>query len=127
MKRVTGIGGVFFKAKAQQPQLLEWYEKHLGISAHPEYGTQFSWRDADNPEKTGSTAWSIFKAESKYFDQPYMINYRVDNLDELLKALEAEGVQIDPKRDSSEYGKFAWITDPEGNRIELWEPPKEGN
>jgi len=121
MKRVTGIGGIFFKAK-DRGKLLEWYDKHLGIKADPEYGTTFDWRDKDDPEKEGVTAWSVFKQESKYFDQPFMINYRVDDLDGLLKALEAEGVQIDPKREDYDYGKFAWIIDPEGNRIELWQP-----
>lgn len=125
MKRVTGIGGIFFKAKpGNQATLLEWYEKHLGIKAHPEYGTAFEWRDKENPEKEGMTTWSIFKPESKYFDQPFMVNYRVDDLDALLEALKAEGVEIDPKRESADYGKFAWIIDPEGNGIELWEPPK---
>jgi len=124
MKRVTGIGGIFFKTK-DRTQMLEWYDKHLGIKADPEYGTTFEWRDKDNPEKTGMTVWSLFKEESKYFERPFMINYVVDDMDALLKALEEEGVRIDPKRDNHEYGKFAWIYDPEGNRIELWEPPKE--
>jgi len=123
MKKVTGIGGIFFKAN-DQPKMLEWYEKNLGIKADPNYGTSFEWREKDDPQKEGQTAWSVFKSESKYFEQPYMINYRVDDLDALLEALEAEGVRIDPKRDNAEYGKFAWIYDPEGNRIELWEPPK---
>jgi predicted enzyme related to lactoylglutathione lyase len=122
MKRVTGIGGIFFKAD-DRGKLLEWYDKHLGIKADPEYGTAFEWREKD-AETTGMTAWSVFKGESKYFERPFMINYRVDDLDALLKALEDEGVRIDPKRDSHDYGKFAWIYDPEGNRIELWEPPK---
>ena len=123
MKRVTGIGGIFFKTK-ERGKVLEWYEKHLGIKADPEFGTAFEWLDKDDPQKKGMTIWSAFKQESKYFDQPFMINYRVDDLDALLKALEAEGVEIDPKRENMEYGKFAWIVDPEGNRIELWEPPK---
>ncbi len=124
MKRVTGIGGVFFKA-SDRGKLIEWYDKHLGIKADPEHGTAFEWREKDDPQKTGMTAWSLFKEESKYFERQFMINYRVDDLDALLKALEAEGVRIDPKRESADYGKFAWIYDPEGNRIELWEPPKE--
>jgi predicted enzyme related to lactoylglutathione lyase len=125
MKRVTGIGGIFFKAKSDdQARLLEWYDKHLGIKADPNYGTAFEWRDKDDPQKEGMTTWSIFKRESKYFDQPFMVNYRVDDLDALLEALKAEGVEIDTKRENHEYGKFAWIVDPDGNRIELWEPPK---
>jgi predicted enzyme related to lactoylglutathione lyase len=123
MKRVTGIGGIFFKAK-DRPRMLEWYEKHLGIKADPEYGTAFEWLDKDDPKTTGMTAWSLFKDESTYFNRPFMVNYRVEDLDALVEALKAEGVEIDPKRDSSEFGKFAWIIDPEGNRIELWEPPK---
>jgi predicted enzyme related to lactoylglutathione lyase len=85
----------------------------------------FEWREKDDPSKEGMTVWAVFKQESKKFDGPFMVNYRVDDLDGLLAALEVEGVEIDPKRDNSEYGKFAWITDPEGTRIELWEPPKE--
>lgn len=123
MKRVTGIGGIFFKAKDNH-KLLEWYDKHLGIKAHPEYGTAFEWLDKDDPKKTGMTTWSVFKDESKYFDRPFMVNYRVDDLDALLVVLKTEGVEID-KSENSDYGKFAWIIDPEGNRIELWEPPKE--
>ena len=124
MKRVTGIGGIFFKAK-NQPELREWYEKHLGISSDPQYGTAFEWREKEDPQKEGMTTWSLFKSESKYFEGPFMVNYRVDDLDALLQALETEGVRIDPKRENYDYGKFAWIYDPDGNRIELWEPPKE--
>lgn len=123
MKRVTGIGGIFFKAQ-DRSKLLEWYDQHLGIKGNPEYGTMFEWREKDDPQKEGMTVWTVFKQDSKHFEQPFMVNYRVDNLDALLKALEAEGVRIDPKREDHEYGKFAWIFDPEGNRIELWEPPK---
>ncbi|MGZ4788097.1 MAG: VOC family protein [Terriglobales bacterium] len=121
MKRVTGIGGIFFKS-GDRARLLEWYDKHLGIKADPEQGTTFEWRDKDNPEATGMTVWSVFQSESRYFERPFMINYRVDDLDALLKVLEAEGVRIDPKRENCDYGKFAWIYDPDGNRIELWEP-----
>lgn len=127
MKRVTGIGGIFFKA--QDPQkMYEWYEKHLGLKQDTAgAGVMLHWREAENPEEMGMTVWSIFKQDSKYFDpsrSPFMINYRVENLDALLEALRAEGVQIDPKREDHDYGRFAWIMDPEGNRIELWEPPK---
>jgi len=125
MKRVTGIGGIFIKAK-DRGRLLDWYDQHLGIKADPEQGTVFEWRDVDDPQSKGMTIWSLFKGESNYFDRPFMVNYRVDDLDALLEVLKAEGVEIDPKRESFEYGKFAWIIDPEGNRIELWEPPKSG-
>jgi predicted enzyme related to lactoylglutathione lyase len=123
MKRVTGIGGIFFKAN-DRAALLGWYEKHLGIKANPEWGTMFEWREKDDPSKEGMTVWAVFKEESKKFDRPFMMNYRVDDLDALLVALATEGVEIDPKRDNTDYGKFAWIVDPEGNRVELWEPPK---
>ncbi|MGD0696007.1 MAG: VOC family protein [Terriglobia bacterium] len=127
MKRVTGIGGIFFKS-GNQAKLLEWYERHLGIKADPNTGTAFHWREEDDPSKKGLTAWSIFPAETKYFDPSrsnFMLNYRVEDLDGLLKVLAEEGVEIDPKREDYEYGRFAWIMDPDGNRIELWEPPKE--
>jgi predicted enzyme related to lactoylglutathione lyase len=128
MNRVTGLGGVFLKANDPKAQYA-WYEKHLGIKAKAEAGgAMFHWRYADDPEKTGMTIWSMFPQNTKYFgtgSQTQMLNYIVDDLDSLLEALKAEGVEIDPKGMQEEYGKFAWITDPEGNRIELWEPPKE--
>ncbi|MBI3871889.1 MAG: VOC family protein [candidate division Zixibacteria bacterium] len=129
-KRVTGIGGIFFKANDPK-RLFEWYRTHLGIAPDPRdepdwTGFTFRWRDPDNPERVGSTVWSIFPRSSRYFgsgDQPYMINYRVDNLDGLLAELRREGVTIGDHVEESEYGKFGWITDPEGNRVELWQPP----
>ena len=127
MKRVTGLGGLFFKAKDPKA-MYEWYQKHLGIQGEAGPGAMFHWRDAADPEKTGITVWSIFPQTTKYFDPstaPFMMNFRVDNLTELLKALREEGVTIDPKVEDHDYGKFAWITDPEGNRIELWEPAPE--
>jgi predicted enzyme related to lactoylglutathione lyase len=128
MKRVTGIGGIFFKAQDQE-KLYQWYEKHLGIQRDlGGQGAAFHWRESENPEQEGLTAWAIFPENTKYFDpspSKCMINYRVDDLDALLEALKNEGVQIDPKREDYDYGRFAWIMDPEGNRIELWEPPKE--
>lgn len=124
MKRVTGIGGIFFKAK-DPDKLREWYREHLGIEAES-WGYHFQWRD--DPQKDGgTTVWSVFPDTSKYFGpstQPFMINYRVADLTELLNELRAAGVEVDPKSgDDSEYGKFGWVMDPEGNRIELWEPP----
>jgi predicted enzyme related to lactoylglutathione lyase len=107
-----------------------WYEKHLGIKREADgSGAMFHWLDANEPEKSGLTIWSIFPENTKYFDPskaPFMLNYRVDDLHALLAALKAEGVAVDPKVEEADYGKFAWITDPEGNRIELWEPPKAG-
>jgi catechol 2,3-dioxygenase-like lactoylglutathione lyase family enzyme len=131
MKRVTGIGGIFFKSENHQ-QLYDWYEKHLGIQrdSHGQ-GASFPWRelrgaDGSEPGPEGSTAWSIFPATTKYFGASkagFMVNYRVDNLDALLEDLKKSGVEIDPHREEADYGRFAWITDPDGNRIELWEPP----
>lgn len=128
MKRVTGLGGVFFKAE-NPGALMEWYRDRLGLQPEP-YGpsVNFEWRDADDPSKSGSTVWSIFEKDTEYFgtkNAGFMMNFRVDDIDALLEALAAEGVEIDPKREDHEYGRFAWIVDPEGNRIELWEPPKE--
>jgi len=127
MKRVTGIGGIFFKSENPR-KLYDWYERHLGIKADPNSGAMFNWRDAEDPSKKGMTIWSIFPAATKYFDpsrSSFMLNYRVEDLDGLLAALKEEGVEIDPKREDYQYGRFAWIMDPDGNRIELWEPPKE--
>ena len=132
MKRVTGIGGIFFKSE-NPSQLYEWYEKHLGIQREPHgQGACFAWREpgaADGSEAgaEGMTTWCIFPATTKYFGASkagFMINYRVENLDALLEDLKKSGVEIDPHREDYEYGRFAWITDPDGNRIELWEPPK---
>lgn len=123
MKRVTGIGGIFFKAKDPE-QLKAWYRTHLGIESES-WGAVFHWRD-DPRSADASTAWSVFTEETKYFEpgqKPFMINYRVADLHSLLDQLRAEGVEVDPKVDESEFGKFGWVMDPEGNRIELWEPP----
>ena len=120
MPRVTGIGGVFFKS-ANPDRLYEWYEKHLGM-ARGEGGVLFR----DDP---GTTVWAVFPASTKYVEPstaPFMLNYRVDDLDGMLEKLRAEGVDIDPKREDYEYGRFAWIRDPDGNRIELWEPRTPG-
>jgi len=126
IKRVVGLGGIFFKASNPE-KMYEWYEKHLGIQGKPEAGAMFPWRRADDPTQESLTVWSIFPQHTKYFGAgaaPFMINYQVEDLDALLEALRAEGVTIDPKREDHEYGRFAWIMDPEGNKIELWEPPK---
>jgi predicted enzyme related to lactoylglutathione lyase len=125
-KRVIGIGGIFFKARDPQ-RMYEWYAQHLGIKGKPGQGAMFHWRRADDPKQETVTVWSVFPQDTKYFapsGAAFMINYQVEDLDAVLKALHAEGVTIDPKRQDDEYGKFAWIIDPEGNRIELWEPPK---
>jgi catechol 2,3-dioxygenase-like lactoylglutathione lyase family enzyme len=128
MKRVTGIGGIFFKADNPE-KLYQWNEKHHGITRAPDgSGAMFESRDAQDIDKKGMTIWSIFPRDTKYFgssNSALMINYRVDDLDALLKLLQEEGVEIDPHREDYEYGRFAWIADPEGRRIELWEPPKK--
>jgi predicted enzyme related to lactoylglutathione lyase len=123
MKRVTGIGGVFFKCKNPEAQM-DWYRQHLGL-VMDNYGTSFQWRQADNPQQMGHTAWSTFDEGSNYFGQPqqqYMINYRVQNIEALVAQLKAEGVTIADEIESFEYGKFVHILDLEGNRVELWEP-----
>jgi len=120
---VTGIGGIFFKSK-DPAAAKDWYKKHLGLDTD-EYGTTFEWRQAADPNKKGFTQWSPFKNDTEYFgqsDNQYMINYRVDHLEDLVKLLNAEGVTIIDKIETFEYGKFVHIEDLEGNRIELWEP-----
>jgi predicted enzyme related to lactoylglutathione lyase len=127
VKRVTGIGGIFFKSSNPE-KLYQWYEKHLGIHGPDGTGATFECRDAEDAQKKGMTVWSIFPQPTKYFDpsrSSFMINYRVDDLDALLEVLKQEGVEIDPKREDYDYGRFAWIMDPDGNRVELWEPPKK--
>ena len=123
MGRVTGLGGVFFKS--QDPKrLYAWYERHLGLRRE-EGGVFFRWRDAESGAP-GTTVWAVFENGSTYFDPsraPFMLNYRVDNLDLLLEKLRAADAQVDERREDSQYGRFAWVTDPDGNRIELWEPP----
>lgn len=124
--RVTGLGGIFFKAKNTK-KLQAWYRKHLGLPLDPAWGgCTFDWRDAKDPTKEGCTVWSAFEPDTEYFgkgQQTHMINYRVANLKRVLAALKKEGVWIDPKTEESEFGKFGWIKDGEGNRIELWQPP----
>lgn len=126
MARVTGIGGIFFKSKGDRAELAEWYRKHLGVHLEDFGGAVFRWPD-DNAEDKGVTAWHIAGATSKWFhpsDASFMINYRVDDLDEMLADLRASGVQIVRGPESHENGKFAWILDPDGNKVELWQPMK---
>jgi predicted enzyme related to lactoylglutathione lyase len=125
MKRVTGLGGVFFKT-TDPKKTKEWYGKHLGLPID-EYGVSFKWLEVDNKDakEPAVTAWSPFAADTKYFqpsEKPFMFNYRVENLVELLKMLKEEGVQIVGEIEEYPYGKFGWIMDPDGNKIELWEP-----
>lgn len=121
MARITGIGGIFIKAR--DPEALKaWYARHLGLAIEAWGGLAFS--NADDPQ--GQTIWSVFNAESAYFapsTAPFMVNYRVDDLDALLARLRAEGCAVDARTDRSEHGHFGWVMDPEGNRLELWQPP----
>lgn len=124
MKRVTGIGGIFFKAK--DPKALgDWYRKHLGIDVQDWGGAIFEWNAEGKSEVTGMTVWNVFSSSENLAPStaPFMINYRVADLHGLLSTLRAEGCSVDDKVEESEYGKFGWLMDPEGNRIELWEPP----
>jgi predicted enzyme related to lactoylglutathione lyase len=126
MQRVTGLGGVFFKSKDPE-KLFAWYEKHLGLRRDPAGGPSVAFRWRDDHDGDGMTVWSIFRDDTTYFAPSraaFMLNFRVADLDALLEVLRQEGVEIDPKREDFEYGRFAWIMDPDGNRIELWEPPK---
>ncbi len=123
MARVTGIGGVFLRSKDPKA-LAKWYSENLGITLSDFNGTGFQWSD-EVPAGTGMTAWSAFPQDTSYFgdgSQQSMINYRVDDLDALLATLSASGAWIDPKREDYAYGKFAWIKDCDGNRLELWQP-----
>jgi predicted enzyme related to lactoylglutathione lyase len=124
MRRVTGIGGIFMKANDPKA-LCAWYQKHLGIDVQDWGGTAFTWTDsAGNPTK-GTTVWSVGSAEGKQFapsKSTFMVNYRVEDLTGLLKALREEGCDVLDKTDDSEYGKFGWVMDPEGNKVELWQP-----
>jgi len=125
MKRVTGIGGVFFKAK-DAPALQAWYKRHLGVDVQPWGGTAFKWTGSDGKPISGTTAWTIAPENSNQFapsNAGFMINYRVEDLHALVAALKAEGCNVLDKIDDSEYGIFAWVIDPEGNKVELWEPP----
>ena len=124
--RILGIGGIFFKS-ANRDQTREWYAKHLGI-ADTGHGAMLPWREHDDPQKEHVTVWTVFPASTKYLDPspaPFMINYIVDDMDALLDRLKQEGVKIDPKRIDESYGRFAWIYDSEGNKIELWQPMPE--
>ena len=121
--RILGIGGVFFKS-ANRDQMREWYSKHLGLTDKGQ-GMMLPWREHDDPQKEHVTVWSVFPASTNYFDPshaPFMVNYIVDDLDALLDRLKQEGVKIDPKRMDESYGRFAWIYDLDGNKIELWQP-----
>lgn len=123
MKKVTGIGGIFFKCK--DPKIMrEWYQKHLGLNTN-QYGAVFEWRQGADSTRKGFTQWSPFGEKTKYFEpstKDFMINYRVENLEALVDELKKEDVAIVDKIETVEYGKFVHIIDVEGNKVELWEP-----
>lgn len=125
MQRVTGIGGVFFKSRDPQA-LAAWYQRHLGLDVQDWGGAVLRWNTPDNPGGVGTTTWSPFPADTGYFapsDAAFMINYRVADLLALLDTLRAEGVTIVGDMEESEFGRFAWVLDPEGRKLELWQPP----
>ena len=124
MAKITGIGGVFIKAQGKGPELAAWYQKHLGLTIEPFGGAILRWPD-DKAEDHGLTVWHTADKDSKWFspsNSSFMINYRVDNLGELLEQLRAAGVVVIQGPESHENGKFAWIMDPDQNKVELWEP-----
>ncbi len=125
-KKVIGIGGVFFKTEDTEATR-SWYAKHLGIESE-KWGAVFPWKRTEEDHNETYTAWSPFKKDTPYFgtgEQAFMINYQVENLDELLATLRSEGVHVFEETDSSEFGKFGWILDGEGNKVELWQPPDQ--
>lgn len=123
--RVVGIGGVFFKSP--DPQALKaWYQTRLGIEPSADGHVMFPWRDHNDPERLGTTSWSVFPQTTKYLDPspaPFMINYRVANLNALIERLRSEGIAVEGPTEEPGFGWFAWVMDPDQNRIELWEPP----
>jgi len=124
MAKITGIGGVFFKSKGDGATLAAWYRKHLGMALEDWGGAILRWPD-DKAEDRGLTVWHVAGKDSKWFSpsaSSFMINYRVDNLGELLEQLRAGSVEVIEGPKSDENGKFAWIMDPDGNKVELWEP-----
>jgi predicted enzyme related to lactoylglutathione lyase len=128
MKHVLGIGGIFFKANDPE-KLAAWYKQHLGLDVEEYGGVTFregTLAGESRPPRQAYTVWSPFAADTDYFapsEKPFMINFRVADLDALLSKLRAEGVTVDERTEKSEFGYFGWAMDPEGNRIELWEPP----
>ena len=125
MRRVTGIGGIFFQAK-DAPALQAWYKRHLGIDVQAWGGAAFTWTDPDGRPTGGTTIWSVAPEGSDQFapgSAPFMVNYRVEDLHAVVAALREEGCNVLEKVEDTEYGKFAWVIDPEGNKVELWQPP----
>ena len=126
MRRVTGIGGIFMSAK--DPKALgAWYKQHLGIDVQDWGGAAFTWADAEGNPFKGTTAWCVSPADGKQFapsKSTFMVNYRVEDLAALLQALREEGCEVLEMTDDPTFGKFGWVMDPEGNKVELWQPPE---
>ena len=124
MARITGIGGVFIKAKTDEKALAEWYKKNLGIKLEDWGGCALEWTE-DKAEDKGATAWAVAEPNTQWFspsESSFMINYRIDNMDEMIAQLKNAGTAILKGPEFHENGKFAWVMDPEGNKVELWEP-----
>lgn len=122
--RILGIGGVFFQSPDKQ-KLTDWYEKNLGLEGGSNEGVRFLWRLDEDPSKELCTTWAIFPKGTKYFEpsnSPFMINYIVDDLDAFLEKMKASDVKIDPHQEQYDFGRFAWIYDPDGNKLEIWQP-----
>ncbi len=125
MNRVTGVGGIFFCAK-DPVALRAWYKRHLGIDVQDWGGTAFPWANADGTPTTGMTVWSIGSDDGKHFapsKSSFMVNYRVEDLASLMQVLRDEGCEVIDMKDDPDFGKFGWVMDPEGNKVELWQPP----
>ena len=125
MAKVTGLGGLFFKA-TDVDTTRDWYSKHLGLEFSEWGGWGWEWRDRDDPDRVGRTEWAPFKADTEYMapsDQPFMMNFRVDDLDAMIQQLAAAGIELIGEPEDTEYGKFAWVMDPNGIKLELWQPP----
>lgn len=125
MKRVTGIGGIFFKAK-DPAALAAWYQRHLGLAVQPWGGAVFTWADDAGQPVGGTTIWSVAAQDAERFSPgvaPFMVNYRVADMRALVAVLREEGCQVLEPTEDGAHGRFAWVMDPEGNKVELWEPP----
>jgi len=124
MERVQGIGGIFFKAKDKEA-LAAWYRDHLGIPVESWGGASLRWADQHDADNA-FTVWSPFAADTSYFEpsqSSFMVNFRVKDLDAMLAQLRQAGARVDDRIEDSDFGRFGWVMDPEGNRIELWQPP----
>lgn len=124
MARVTGIGGIFFKSRSDNAALAAWYEQHLGIRLEPWGGAILRWPE-DSADDEGLTVWHVAEKNTDWFspsNSSFMVNYRVDDLAKMLEQLRAAGVDVFKGPETHENGKFAWIMDPDGNKVELWEP-----